>query len=606
MYARFLIILLLGFPSLSNSAPESPGPSEILDLHYGEALYQLYQQNYFHSIVRLLAAKQQGHMQAYQDEPDLLLGGLYLAYGMPNAADSLFQQVLQQSAAPPIHDLAWMQLAKTRHLRGQQHAAISAMGKIGNALSLDKAAERQVLQGIIELEQGHFPQALNSLSDLPGKTPWTLYGQYNRAIALIRMQQTDDGLKLLQEIGTTKTVNHETKSLRDRTNLVRGFLLLEADQPAQARHALEQIRVSSLNANQALLGIGWAALQQDDPQAALAPWQELTYRDARDPAVLEASLAIPYALSLLEADEQSLHHYRLGIERFNRELLRLDKAITAVQQGQLLVSLDNDASENQHPLLALLPLLMSENKFQERLQDYRDLFFLQANLQQWRDKISSYQAMLSVRQTAYKTRLPMIKEKLAGNELQQLAAKRGHLFELIEQARSPSEPAYILANSHEKRLLERFNKIQNLLTQFGRRMDLRIQQEHADLLKGILVWNNITEHPLRTWEVSKQLRDLDQAIEEAQIRQTALLETHRETQERLEGFEQQIQTLEDRIPALLSQVGQARLKQGRLLQQMAIEVLESRKALINSYLIQARLGVASLLERNSQASVGVE
>ncbi|MEN8179409.1 MAG: tetratricopeptide repeat protein [Pseudomonadota bacterium] len=609
MQARLLLLLLLGFPILSIPAHASSEPSELRDLHYGEALYQLYQQNYFHAIVRLLSAKQQGHMQTYQDEPDQLLGGLYLAYGMPDAAQTLFQRVLQRSANPPVHDRAWLQLAKTRHRRGQQDAAISAIGRIGQDLRDEEAEERQVLQGLIEMQQGRFPQALHSLSDLPGKSTWTRYGMYNQAIALLRMDRSEDGLKLLEEVASGRAEDEEAKSLRDRANLVRGLLLLEAKQTTQARQALEQIRISSLTANQALLGVGWAALQQNDPQAALAPWQELASRETQDSAVLEVILAIPYALSLLEDDQQSLQHYRLGIERFDRELQHLDQAISAVHQGQLLISLDDDppaSQQDQHPLISLLPLLMAENNFQERLQDYRDLIFLQANLQQWTEKIDSYQAMLAVRQAAYNERLPKVREKLSGSELHQLEAQREQLQRLIEQAESPSEPLFALANGKEKRLLERFEKIEGLLHELGKRTNLRNHREQADLLKGMLVWNTTIEHPIRLWETSKQLQTLDQVIEEARASQTALLETHQRTQGRFKGFAQQIQTLEDRIPALLTEVNRARLRQGELLQQMAVSALETRKALLNDYLIQARLGVASLLDRNSRSAGGAE
>ncbi len=550
-------------------------------------------------------------MQAYQDEPELLLGGLFLAYGMPDAAENLFQQVLQRSAAPQVHDRAWLQLAKTRHKRGQPVAATSALEEIGQSLADDETAERQVLQALLDLQQNNYPQAQRVLSELPENSEWSSYGRYNQAIALLRMKQTDAGLKLLATIGSSKADNEEAKSLRDRANLVRGFLLLEAQQPAQARHALEQVRLSSLAANQALLGVGWAALQQDDPQGALAPWQVLADRESHDPAVLEATLAIPYALSQLEADEQSLQQYRLGIQRFDNELLRVDQAITAVQRGELLSTLDSHLSGKQtpHPLLALLPLLpllLSENTFQERYQDYRDLVFLQANLLEWQEKIGSYQAMLTVRQAAFKQRLAKVEEKLAGTELHQLKAERERLQALIEQARSPSEPAFLLADHKEKRLLQRLDKIQNLLSEFGEQLDLHNQREQAELLKGILIWNTSTEHPVRIWEAGRQLQDLNQSIQDAESSQAALQVAHSRTEGRFGGFEQQIESLEGQIPALLSKVNLTRIEQGRQLQQMAIEGLEGRKALLNNYLIQARLGVASLLDRNSQHDRGAE
>jgi len=341
MFLRHILLLLLGLIALRTATAALDEPTELRDLHYGEALYQLYQQNYFHAIVRLLSAKKQGYMEEYGDEPDLLLGGLYLAYGMPDEAESLFQRVLNRSASPQIHDKAWLQLAKTRYRRDQQAAAANAISQIGDALPKTAATERQVFQGLINLEQSDNNRALQSLADLPRKGEWSRYGRYNQAIALLRMNQVEAGLKILKELGSTKADSAEMKALRDRANLIRGYLLLEAKQPADAKAALQQIRLSSLATNQALLGVGWASLLQDDPQGALAPWQELASRDARDPAVLEVMLAIPYALSQLQADDQSLHYYREGIDRFSQELNRLDQAIAAIQRGELLVSLQD-------------------------------------------------------------------------------------------------------------------------------------------------------------------------------------------------------------------------------------------------------------------------
>ncbi|WP_139042178.1 hypothetical protein [endosymbiont of Riftia pachyptila] len=69
----------LGGVVLAESAPPSAG---VRDLHYGEALFQLFQQRNFTAITHLQMAQAQGLMQAQGDEPALILGGLYLAYGL--------------------------------------------------------------------------------------------------------------------------------------------------------------------------------------------------------------------------------------------------------------------------------------------------------------------------------------------------------------------------------------------------------------------------------------------------------------------------------------------------------------------------------------------
>lgn len=614
MFSRLFLFLLAGIPALCGSATTSEEPGAIQDLYYGEALYQLYQEKYFNAIVHLLSARQQGRMQAHGDEADLLLGGLYLAYGMPDQAETIFQQVLKQTASPQVHNRAWLQLAKSRHRLNQLQAANNAIAEIGTDLSEPNREELNALQGLIALEQDKSAQALEILRKPRSKNDWYAYNLYNQSMALLRLNQTEEGLKVLQKLGKKKVDSPEMKALRDRANLIRGYLLLQLKRPAEAQKALQQIRLSSLATNQALLGVGWAALQQDDPQAALAPWQELASRDARDPAVLEALLAIPYALSLLEADAQSLQQYRLGIDRFDQEHARVEEAIEAIHQGRLIISLQNHLTLKQHNrpvedeygLLTLLPVLLTENNFQERLQDYRDLLSLQANLQQWIEKIDSYRTMLVVREAAYQEKLPKVKTKLSGDDLSRLESERDRLQGLIDQARSPEEPTFALANAEEKDLLARFDKIDELTEQIGEQGDMRYQRAQAELLRGILVWRMVTEHPARSWEIEKKSRELEQALEQTRLQQAALKQAHQDTRGSFKDFENQIRTLEGRIPGLLAEVKQAKAAQAGLLEQMAVEVLEERKSMINNYLIQARFGVASLLDRNRQGTGAAE
>ncbi|MES9977943.1 MAG: hypothetical protein ABW107_04240 [Candidatus Thiodiazotropha sp. 6PLUC5] len=57
------------------------------------------------------------------------------------------------------------------------------------------------------------------------------------------------------------------------------------------------------------------------------------------------------------------------------------------------------------------------------------------------------------------------------------------------------------------------------------------------------------------------------------------------------------------IPSLLKQVTALRRAEADRLQTMALSRLEQRKTLVNNYLIQARFGVASLLDISTDRGV---
>ena len=82
----------------------------------------------------------------------------------------------------------------------------------------------------------------------------------------------------LQAVGQTPAPNEELRSLRDRANVALGFATLAAQQPREARLALQRVRLNGPSSNKALLGYGWAAAELKEPQLALAPWTELAGR----------------------------------------------------------------------------------------------------------------------------------------------------------------------------------------------------------------------------------------------------------------------------------------------------------------------------------------
>jgi tetratricopeptide (TPR) repeat protein len=108
-----------------------------------------------------------------------------------------------------------------------------------------------------------------------------------------------------------------------------GLASLQADKPEAAGPFLERVRLNGPQSNKALLGFGWAYASVKNHKQALVPWTELADRDASDSAVLEASIALPYAYGQLGAFGQALDRYNAAIDLFERENKGLDESIGA-------------------------------------------------------------------------------------------------------------------------------------------------------------------------------------------------------------------------------------------------------------------------------------
>ena len=97
--------------------PNGLAPQDVKDLHYGDVLFYFFQDDYFDSITRLLAARQLERIPHTQGEAELLLGGLYLSLGEHVEAGRIFEALLNQNTSEAVRNKAWFYLGKVWYQR---------------------------------------------------------------------------------------------------------------------------------------------------------------------------------------------------------------------------------------------------------------------------------------------------------------------------------------------------------------------------------------------------------------------------------------------------------------------------------------------------------
>src|ERR1700710_1413448 len=75
------------------AAPLMSVPEPVRDLYYGDSLFYFFQDDYFHSLVRLDAATSLGRVPNHKTEAELIKGALYLSLGQHIEAGRVFQSL---------------------------------------------------------------------------------------------------------------------------------------------------------------------------------------------------------------------------------------------------------------------------------------------------------------------------------------------------------------------------------------------------------------------------------------------------------------------------------------------------------------------------------
>ena len=627
---RVTVAAVLAACTLAASAQgqEEPRPLVVAAPHYGDTLFNFYQDKTFTAITGLMVSQHFARVAPHDDEAEVLRGGMMLSYGLHEQAAEIFARLIERNTPLVVRDRAWFLLARIRHQRGLFAQSQEALDRIQAPLvsSLpDKAPpllsmleeDRQLLQAQLMMARQDYAGAAAVLDAIKGSPTAGLYARFNLGVALIKTggaAEIEKGTALLDAVGQAAGANEEFRSLRDRANVALGFAALQDKKPREARNALQRVRLNAAQSNKALLGYGWAASELNDPQLALVPWTELATRNITDAAVLEAHIAVPYAMSEIGAYSQALERYQSATDVFTKEKRGLDESIAAIRAGKLVQGLlvQNPSQDGQGlgafarmdklpemPHTAHLVPLLADNPFQEAFRHLRDLQFLSGNLLQWQGNLGTFTDMLDNRKAAFANRLPLVRQQAGAVDMPQLQARRESLATELARAEEGSD-AIVFANPRERDSLDRIAKSRDTLAKTQgtpEAADLADAPERLRRAQGALIWQLSQQYSERSWAAKKALRDTDLALAAARERDAALLKAQQEEPARHARFAARIAELGARLQALQPRVVALDAETQTALQDIAVAELESQKERLDLYAAQARLAIAQILDR---------
>jgi hypothetical protein len=224
---------------------------------------------------------------------------------------------------------------------------------------------------------------------------------------------------------------------------------------------------------------------------------------------------------------------------------------------------------------------MASNAFQEGLKNYRDLLYLNRNLDRWTESLTAFDDILDTRQRAYEQRLPKIDESLSSVDLDAMLAHRLELESRL-QAIERSEDFVALGTQKEQQSWQTLIEMEPAIAALPNDADSDEIRAKQRFLKGLLAWDLQRDYKARLWAEKKSLIDLDRQLREAQ-------------RARIDG-------LRPRMVGLQADAQAALTKQQAFLQDVAVAELKAQRDRLGTYMIQARFALASIYDRASASA----
>jgi len=618
LIAALIACLAAGGVGARRHDPEKLSEGHIRDLHFGDVLFQYFQEDDAHdfeALTRVLAYQHWGRMPHHAEDAELIAGSLYLQEGMHNEAGEIFQRLLTDNVSSGVRNRAWLYLAQVWYARGYLDRAEGALRKVNGRMSPDFEAQKELLLANVLMHQGRYDDAIELLTGWRGSPVWSAYARFNLGVALVRANRLADADPFLSAVGTMLAPNPELAALRDRANLALGFAYLQANQPERARPPLERVRLNGPYSNKALLGSGWAQVALGDYQGALTPWMELRSRDVLDAAVQESYLAVPYAFMKMNANAQSAEYYESAVTSFDTESTRLEAAIAHIRQGDMLREVLSSGPAHttaDTPLLhgwfrdlrslprtgeaPYLYSVLAGHDFQEGVKNYRDMVYLGSTLERWGDSMDAYQDMIETRERAYAERLPRVDGLLASGTLQGLEQRKVALENELRGIEARHDVA-ALGTATERSQWARVQRVEAGLVGLPDSPDAADARARFALVKGTLYFQLDEAFGARLWQEHRSLKDVSLALHETQSRWIRVERARHNVPQNNGEFAERVASLRQRIASLQERLAATEERQSAYLAQIAVQELEQQKARLAAYEVQARFALATMYDR---------
>lgn len=609
--------------------------TSVADLRYGVALYHYYQQDYIPALSELMVADTRNGIQGHGDNPELIAGGISLAFGMQDHAQQVFTSILADNSRPQaVRDAAWFYLGKLFYLRGDYASAEQHFARVSDAFKPSLRAQMQALQLNIKIRSNNFsPLTVDDVEDLG---EWTPYALYNLGAAHARAGNFKSAQVFFKDLANVKISNKSRRkkeywALQDKAYTARGYSFLAEKKYRAAIREFTKVRLEGAYANQALLGYGWAAIAQEEYDVALKPWQVLRERSLMHPAVQESLLTIPYAYEKLDAQGEAVAAYHMAEELLAREIQLIREMRETLTQGEILTLVGSEAlaaeeakkilrgdnTEQGAPTTVItddgqnwlkldatsviktrssyLNELFAQTLFQTAVLDLRDLLRMQKLLQAWQPKLEAYRELLLEKQ-ASRSQLERseVRRNLAARQ-QALTAERENFAARLSGI-IDNENYIALADAESRSLYERVARGEKTIQQMrAAGQNTTDTETRLKMFKGILLWRAAQDFPVKVAEQQAELKTIDEAL--ANIAQT------RQRVEEVTLTSLDIQPHIARLDVLRREVNQNLLSTDQLIDQQSAALrnqvdaqLAKHEQRLNNYLAQAHLAVARLYD----------
>ena len=207
---------------------------------------------------------------------------------------------------------------------------------IANTLPRNNADQAFILLGAALQDQKKHRQAISYYERIKPESPEYRVAQLDLAVAYIRQDWWTDAHIAINR--ALKKDDNKDDELTNRLYTVLGFSQLQHGFYRDSRESFRDVHLKSVYSNRALLGLGLAALHQQDFIGALNAFNHLKQRESNDISVSESYLLSAFALMQLKQSKTASASYTEAITFYEQKSAYYQAMISTLSDKTKILS----------------------------------------------------------------------------------------------------------------------------------------------------------------------------------------------------------------------------------------------------------------------------
>ena len=193
-----LVVGLLLLSSLSWARLDEP--HQVQELAYGEVAYLYLKGDYFAALTRAQMALERGEVDIHKADMEVLLGAMYSAYGMPEDAEQVFNQLLDTQVSGEVAQRAWIHLAGLYYRQQKYQQALTMLDQQVGEPPAKLEEVYFSLRARVLMRLQRYEEAAELLDAFSEDHPLNAYLRYNLAISWINGKHPGLGQEWLWQL----------------------------------------------------------------------------------------------------------------------------------------------------------------------------------------------------------------------------------------------------------------------------------------------------------------------------------------------------------------------------------------------------------------------